>query len=95
VFFPLPFLAPGQRMTRRDESGCLMMIARSLLYLLTFFLLGPVLVLTLLLEDSSWRFAAGAAGLAYAVLIYVIGLKISERALLRREEALGDYFRAA
>jgi hypothetical protein len=95
VFFPLPFLAPGQRMTRRDESGCLMYIARSLLYLLTFSLLGPVLVLTLLLEDSSWQIAAGVVGLAYAVLIYVIGLKISERALLRREEALGDYFRAA
>jgi hypothetical protein len=95
VYFPLPFLAPGQRMSRRDESGCLMAAARSGLYLLTFVLLAPVLALSVLLEGTRWTMAAAIVGLAYAALLYWIGLKVSERALLAREEALGDYFRAA
>jgi len=95
VYFPLPFLAPGQRMTRRDESGCLMAAARSLLYLATFVLLAPVLAVSFLLKGSDWAFAAALLGLAYAAVLYLVGLKIAERALVSREEALGDYFRAA
>jgi hypothetical protein len=95
VFFPMPFLAPGQRVSRRDESGCLMLVARSLLYLLGFALLSPVLAVSLLVEGKPWAIAVSFLGLAYAAGLYAAGLKISERALLRREEALGDYFRAA
>lgn len=95
VLFPQPFLAPGQRMTRRDDVGCLSVAARSLLYLLTLALLAPVLAASMLLENSSWAVASGVLGLAYATSLYFIGLRISERALLRREEQLGDYFRAA
>ena len=95
VYFPMPFLAPGQRVSRRDESGCLMMLARSLLYLLTFALLSPVLAVSLLVQGKPVAILVAFAGLAYAGALYAIGLKISERALLRREEALGDYFRAA
>jgi hypothetical protein len=95
VFFPQPFLAPGQRMTRRDDSGCLPALARSLLYVLIFILLAPVIFVSMLLEGSPWALAAGVLGLVYAGALYFAGLRISERALLKREEDLGDYFRAA
>ena len=95
VFFPQPFLAPGQRMTRRDDSGCMVVAARSLLYLLTFVLLLPVTAASMLLEKTPWVLASGVLGLAYAGGLYLVGLRISARALLRREEQLGDYFRAA
>ena len=94
VYFPLPFLAPGQKMTRRDESGCLMALARSAMYALTLALLAPVLAASLWL-DEKWWLPTALFGLVYALGLYVLGLKISERALLRREEMLGDYFRAA
>jgi hypothetical protein len=94
VYFPFPFLSPSQRMNRRDESGCLMSIARLALYLLTFALMVPVVGVTLLLGDR-WAFVAAALGFGYAVGLYLAGLAVSERALLKREEELGDYFRAA
>jgi len=95
VYFPLPFLAPGQRMSRRDESGCLMAVARSGLYLLTFALLAPVLIISMLFPGTRWEIAAAVFGIAYSAGLYLVGLRISERALLSREEALGDYFRAS
>ncbi len=95
IYFPLPFLAPGQRVPRRDENGCLVAVARSGLYLLTLGLLAPVVAVSLALEGSPWALAASLVGIAYAAGLYAVGLKISERALLVREEALGDYFRAA
>jgi hypothetical protein len=98
VYFPLPFLAPGQRMTRQDEGGCLMGLARLSLYFLTLALLSPVAAAAFLLERSGWPAAALAAvpmALAYAGMLYAIGLKFAERALIAREERLGDYFRAA
>jgi hypothetical protein len=97
VYFPLPFLSPGQRIPRRDESGCLAGLARSGLYFLTLFLLAPVFGASFLLElgKSPWALAAAFAGLLYASAIYAIGLKVAEKALTVREEALGDYFRTA
>jgi len=97
VYFPLPFLSPGQRIPRRDESGCLVGLARSGLYLLTLLLLAPVFIASFLLElgKSPWALAAAFAGLLYGGVIYAVGLKVAEKALASREEALGDYFRAA
>ncbi len=95
VYFPMPFLAPGQRVARRDENGCLLMMARGLLYLLTFVLLAPVLAASVLFEGKTWAIAVAILGLAYAAGLYAAGLRMSERALLKREEALADYFRAA
>jgi hypothetical protein len=95
VYFPFPFLAPGQRMNRRDENGCLMVIARSVLYLLTFVLFSPVLAASLVLQDPPWTWLAAAGGLVYAAGLYLFALTLAERALLEREERLGDYFRAA
>lgn len=95
VYFPFPFLAPGQRMTRRDENGCLIVAARGLLYLLTFILFAPVLAASLVLQQPPWTVAAALLGLAYSAGVYAFALKLAERALLEREEALGDYFRAA
>ena len=97
VYFPLPFLSPGQRIPRRDESGCLAGLARSGLYMLTLLLLAPVFTASFVLEfgKSRWALAAAFVGLLYASAIYAIGLKVAEKALSAREEALGDYFRAA
>jgi len=97
VFFPLPLLAPGQRRPRQDEGGCLVALARLSLYFLTVLLIMPVVAAAALFQ--SWGWLAGLAALplalAYAGMLYAIGLRVAERTLLDREERLGDYFRAA
>lgn len=95
VYFPFPFLAPGQRMPRRDENGCLLVLARAFLYLATFILFSPVIAASAVLHEPPWTWLAALGGLVYSAGLYLFALNVSERALLEREEALGDYFRAA
>ncbi|MBI4565789.1 MAG: hypothetical protein HY716_13955 [Planctomycetes bacterium] len=96
IFFPMRFLAPGQRLQRQEEFGCWTAVAWYVMLAWLLALAAPAALASLLIDrilGPAAALATAPLALAYAGLLYAAGLRISETALRAREERLADFFR--